>query len=202
MNAKSLRVGQRVRFLDDVGEGTITAILSSTQVMVEDESGFEIPCAADGLVPLVDRDEAQSYQRHVPSVSAILQQEVDPKRQRALEKSFKARYIEASTTWGPKGQVEVDLHAHELVDSTAGLDPATILELQLAHFERMLRVAIEQRTPRVVFIHGVGQGVLKHEIWQCIERFYPECTCRYADPRRFGTGATEVTISVSRTGQR
>ena len=202
MDANKLHVGQRVRFLDEVGEGVVTAILSATEVMVEDESGFEIPMAAKGLVPLVDRNEAQSYQRHLPSVSAILQQEVDPRRQRALEKSFKARYEEAASTWGGKGTVEVDLHAHELVDTTSGLDAATILELQLAHFERMLRVAIEQRNPRIVFIHGVGQGVLKHEIWQRVDRYYPECTCRYADPRRFGAGATEVTISVSRTGQR
>jgi hypothetical protein len=202
MDANKLQVGQRVRFLDEVGSGVVTAILSATEVMVEDESGFEIPMEAKGLVPLVARDEAQSYQRHLPSVSAILQQEVDPRRQRALEKSFKARYDEAASTWAGKGTVEVDLHAHELVDSTAGLDAATLLELQLAHFERMLRVAIEQRTPRIVFIHGVGQGVLKHEIWQCVDRYYPDCVCRYADPRRFGAGATEVVISGSRSGQR
>jgi DNA-nicking Smr family endonuclease len=68
-------------------------------------------------------------------------------------------------------------------------------ELQLAHFERMLQRAIEQRARRIVFIHGVGQGVLKHEIWSRVEQFYPQCTCRYADPRRYGAGATEVEIS-------
>ncbi len=202
MKPDAIRVGQRVRFLDEVGEGTVTAILSATEAMVEDETGFEVPHPISGLVPLVDRDEAQSYKRHLPSVSAILQQEVDPRRQRAMEKSFKARYQEAANTWGGKGSVEVDLHAHELVDSQAGLDAATILELQLAHFERMLRVAIEQRTPRIVFIHGVGQGVLKHEIWQTVDRYYPECSCRYADPRRFGSGATEINISSGRAGQR
>lgn len=202
MNSASIRVGQRVRFLDEVGEGTVTAILSATEALVEDASGFEVPHPISGLVPIIPKEEAQSYQRHLPSVSAILQQEVDARRQRAMEKSFKARYLEAANTWSGKGMVEVDLHAHELVDSTAGLDAATLLELQLAHFERMLRVAIEQRTPRIVFIHGVGQGVLKHEIWQRVERYYPECTCRWADPRRFGSGATEITISSSRIGQR
>lgn len=202
MKADAIRVGQHVRFLDEVGEGTVTAILSEAEAMVEDETGFERPHAIAALVPLVDREEAQSYARHLPSVAAILQQEVDPQRQRAMEKSFKARYQEAASTWRGKGSVEVDLHAHALVDSQAGLDAATILELQLAHFERMLRMAIEQRTPRIVFIHGVGQGVLKHEIWQRVERYYPECTCRYADPRRFGSGATEINISSSRIGQR
>jgi hypothetical protein len=202
MGLEKLRVGQRVRFLDDVGEGTVTAILSSTEAMVEDDSGFEVPHPIASLVALVNQDEAQSYQRHLPSVSAILQQEVDPQKQRALERSFKTRYEQAASSWGSSSAVEVDLHAHELVDTTSGLDAATILELQLAHFERMLRVAIEQRTPRIVFIHGVGQGVLKHEIWQRVDRYYPECTCRYADPHRFGSGATEITISSSRGGQR
>lgn len=202
MEARKIKVGERVRFLDEVGEGVVTALLSAVEAMVEDESGFERPHRLSKLVPVVARDEAQSYQRHLPSVAAILQQEANPQRQRAIEKNFKAQYQEAARTWAANGTVEVDLHAHELVDSTAGLDPATILELQLAHFERMLRVAIEQRTPRVVFIHGVGQGVLKHEIWQCVDRYYPECSCRYADPRRFGAGATEVSISVGRMGQR
>lgn len=202
MNRLGFKVGDRVRFLNEVGEGTITAMLSDQMAMVEDASGFEIPYALSDLVPIIEKNEAESYRQHLPSVGAILQQEVDPRKQRELEKRFKDKYAEAANTWGGKGTVEVDLHAHELVDSTAGLDPSTILELQLSHFERMLRMAIEQRTQRIVFIHGVGQGVLKHEIWQLVERFYPECTCRYADPRRFGAGATEVTIFVSRIGQR
>jgi len=192
---RKIQVGTRVRFLNQVGEGRVTALLGPDQAMVEDESGFEYPHRLTELVVVEDTvAEAREYNRHIPSVGEILQQEVTPERRRAMERDFNERY-RATAQAGPSDDLEVDLHLHELVESTAGLDPGTMRELQLAHFERMLQRAIEQRARRIVFIHGVGQGVLKHEIWSRVEQFYPQCTCRYADPRRYGAGATEVEIS-------
>lgn len=193
---RKIQVGTRVRFLNQVGEGKVTALLGPEEAMVEDDSGFEYPHRIAELVLVGDTlAEAGEYNRHIPSVGEILQQEVTPERRRAMERDFNARYRAASTS--RTEDLEVDLHLHELVESTSGLDPGTMRELQLAHFERMLRWAIEQRARRIVFIHGVGQGVLKHEIWSRVEQFYPQCTCRYADPRRYGAGATEVEISGS-----
>jgi dsDNA-specific endonuclease/ATPase MutS2 len=43
-----------------------------------------------------------------------------------------------------------------------------------------------------VFIHGVGQGVLRHQIRTSLDQHHPDCTFRDGDPRRYGSGATEV----------
>lgn len=198
MSAKVFKIGSKVRFLNDVGQGVVTGILAGDQVLVEDENGFEYAHAAKDLIPMGSLEEAeQAYERVVPSVLEILQQEIDPARQRQLEQDFKSKYKEAQAR-PAGGQVEeVDLHLHALVDSQAGLSPGVMLELQIAHFERMLQIGIRQRTKKMIFIHGIGQGVLRHQIWSRVEQYYPDCTCRTADPRHYGNGATEVWIGES-----
>lgn len=198
MSAKVFKIGAKVRFLNDVGQGVVTGILEEGQVLVEDENGFEYAHAEKDLIPMGSLAQAeQAYERAVPSVLEILQQEMDSTRQRQLEQDFKSKYKEAQAR--PTGiQVEeVDLHLHALVDSQAGLSPGVMLELQISHFERMLQIGIRQRTKKMVFIHGIGQGVLRHQIWSRVEQFYPDCTCRFADPRQYGNGATEVWIGES-----
>ncbi len=195
MASNAIQVGSKVRFLNDVGEGVVTQCMDKDQVMVEDQNGFEFPHAINQLILIVDRQaELSGYDRSVPTVAEILQQEVSSSDQRAIEKDFNSRYTEIQEKRLHTDQVEVDLHMHQLVDSQRGLTPGAMLELQLAHFERMLRIGIEQKTKRMVFIHGIGQGTLRHQIWSRIEQFYPNCSCRSADPRRYGSGATEVWI--------
>jgi dsDNA-specific endonuclease/ATPase MutS2 len=48
-----------------------------------------------------------------------------------------------------------------------------MLELQLSHFERMLQIGIRQRMKKLVFIHGIGQGVLRHQIWSRVDSVLP-----------------------------
>lgn len=70
-----LRIGDKVRFLNEVGEGTVSRIKDKTSVFVEMEDGFEIPFQESQLVPIhteliVDKDtenmemnpEAQIYE--------------------------------------------------------------------------------------------------------------------------------------------
>tara|TARA_B110000285_G_scaffold235126_1_gene315009 strand:- start:2413 stop:3048 length:636 start_codon:yes stop_codon:yes gene_type:complete len=203
MGYQAIEIGDKVRFLNEVGEGTVTQILSSTHAMVEDQDGFEFQHALRELIRVDDREEeSEGYARVIPSVAEILAQEVSSQEQKAIEKEFKERYVEANNRPVSNDTEEVDLHMHQLVDSQRGLTAPAMLELQLAHFERMLLIGIRQKTKRMVFIHGIGQGVLRHEIWSRIEQFYPDCTCRSADPRRFGNGATEVWIGESAFSRR
>ena len=111
-----------------------------------------------------------------------------------MEKDFKTKYKEANDRASDRSDMEVDLHMHAIVDSQVGLDPTTMLELQLSHFERMLQIGIRQRMKKLVFIHGIGQGVLRHQIWSRVDSYYPDCSCRSADPIEYGSGATEVWI--------
>jgi hypothetical protein len=47
----SLKAGDKVRFLDETGQGTITRFIDNRQVLVEMEDGFEIPYPLAKLVP-------------------------------------------------------------------------------------------------------------------------------------------------------
>jgi hypothetical protein len=48
----NLKAGDRVRFLDEKGEGVITRFIDNKQVLVEMEDGFEIPYQLAKLVPI------------------------------------------------------------------------------------------------------------------------------------------------------
>ena len=202
MNARELKVGDRVRFLNDVGEGIVVG-WRSHEVTVETEDGFEMPFPPHELLLVGNRqEEAERYQRQIPSIEEILSKEVTPEQRRRMERDFDAKYKEAHSrpASSKSGVVEVDLHLHELVDSTRGLTPSAMLELQLSHFARMLQISIRERHRRVIFIHGIGQGVLRHAIASRVQQFYPECDAKPADPRQYGSGATEIFIRQNGTG--
>ena len=91
----------------------------------------------------------------------------------------------------------IDLHIHELIEDQSGLQERTKLDVQLNHFERMMRIAGEQRVKRVIFIHGVGKGVLRNQIRTRLDSYYPDCNVRDANPREYGAGATEVILGQS-----
>ena len=59
---------------------------------------------------------------------------------------------------------EVDLHINQLVENTRNLDNCDMLSMQLNTAKRKLEYAISKRFSKVVFIHGVGEGVLKREL--------------------------------------
>lgn len=60
--------------------------------------------------------------------------------------------------------VEFDLHINELIDNPAGLSNHEILEIQKERVELEMKSAIQTGVKKIVFIHGVGQGVLKQEV--------------------------------------
>ncbi len=89
---------------------------------------------------------------------------------------------------------EVDLHVAELVESAAGLSPKEILELQLERFRSAMEEALREGTRRVVFIHGVGQGVLRRELRRELESRYRKYEMQDASFREYGYGATLVIL--------
>ncbi len=59
---------------------------------------------------------------------------------------------------------KVDLHIEKLSSRHQNLSSAEKLEIQLNEFEKQLDLAIALHQHSIVFIHGVGKGVLKNEI--------------------------------------
>ena len=88
--------------------------------------------------------------------------------------------------------MEVDLHINQLTKSVKGLDNYDMLNLQLDTAKRKVEFAIQKRVVKIVFIHGVGEGVLKSELQSLLNK-YP--VKHYdASYKQYGLGATEVYI--------
>lgn len=88
----------------------------------------------------------------------------------------------------------VDLHIHELVDTTAGLSNADMLNLQIDTFRKVMDQNLRQHGKKIVFIHGKGEGVLRNAILKELNHKYKSCDVQDASFREYGFGATQVTI--------
>ena len=76
--------------------------------------------------------------------------------------------------------------------STRGMDNYDILSRQVDTAQHKLEFAIKKRIPRIVFIHGVGAGVLKTELNFLFNRY--NVSVKDASYQKYGLGATEVYI--------
>ena len=90
--------------------------------------------------------------------------------------------------------VEVDLHAHELLDTMVGLEPRDILEYQIKVFRDTMNAHLRNHGCRIVFIHGKGEGVLRNALLKELRTHYKQCRVQDASFREYGYGATMVTI--------
>jgi dsDNA-specific endonuclease/ATPase MutS2 len=87
--------------------------------------------------------------------------------------------------------MEVDLHIEKLVQNFRGMSNFDILNMQMDTVKHKLEFAIKNRLPKMVLIHGVGEGVLKAELDFLLGR-YDNITFQDANYQKYGLGATEV----------
>jgi hypothetical protein len=198
---REFKVGDRVRFLNDEGEGIILSFPSPNIALVEDSTGFAYEHELRELVHVVPLDkELKKYEEVNPDLASLLERNIDAEMVKKANADFKAIYKgkQGSEIKGKGDWMEVDLHAHELLESQRGMTNGDIVVYQLEHFERMLRNAEEKKMKRVIFIHGVGQGVLRQEIRRILNEYYPHCEFMDAPYHIYGYGATEVRIHPNR----
>ncbi len=93
-----------------------------------------------------------------------------------------------------EGPEVIDLHAHELLDSTAGMQPAEILAYQLDFFDKKMKEASKKPGSSLIFIHGKGEGVLRKAILDRLRHKWHNCETQDASFLEYGFGATQVTI--------
>ena len=94
-----------------------------------------------------------------------------------------------------KGEIiEVDLHINSLLDTTAGLSNADMLDVQLGEFRKVMDANIHNHGQKIVFIHGKGEGVLRKALLDELKRKYKGCEAQDASFREYGFGATLVKI--------
>lgn len=87
---------------------------------------------------------------------------------------------------------EIDLHIEELVETHAGLKNSEILNIQLSKFKDALESALQSEIQKIVFIHGIGNGILKYELRKKLDKDYPELRYQDASFKEYGFGATMV----------
>ena len=94
------------------------------------------------------------------------------------------------------GQAEfdpvLDLHLEALVADPTAVGKDKILGLQMDRFDRFIDQALRLDVPRVLIVHGLGNGILKTEIHQKLEHvpFVRQFANDYHP--KYGYGATEV----------
>ncbi len=138
-------------------------------------------------------------------VEAMIVSVVDSKKEailesithKAVEESIAKKDMQEPTLLKkklPPPIEEVDLHIGELVSNAKELKPAEILEIQMARFKVTLEGALKAKAKKIVFIHGVGNGKLKHELRKELDSNYPKLRYQDASFREYGYGATMVFI--------
>jgi len=172
-------IGKQVAVLDDTLKGVIVSIENQI-IDVQDSDGMIYKYNQNELV-IIDEDQYQ-----LSKYSDINNSLLNDKIQDQIKKpsSFKKDKNEVI--------LEVDLHINQLTKSTKGMDNFDMLSLQLDTAKRKIEYAISKRISKIVFIHGVGEGVLKSELHYLFGR-YP---VRFYDAsyKKYGFGATEVYV--------
>ena len=121
---------------------------------------------------------------------------VDAKRLK--EQMYKDEKVVANTSKKKSkkddGTVVVDLHADEVLETTAGMNSADILHYQMDIFKKTMDEYRKKRGQKIIFIHGKGEGVLRSALIHELNYRYKGCTYQDASFQEYGYGATQVTI--------
>lgn len=174
------QIGDKVEAIDDVLGGTVTNV-ATNQITVETDDGFSLDFEPSELVKIDGSIiKVSNYE-----ISQIKAEKELPKRKNRQTPKPKERSA-------PK--MEVDLHINQLTNSTRGMTNHEMLNLQMETAKRQLDFAIRKRIQKVVFIHGVGEGVLKEELYYLFGR-YENVKYYDADYQKYGLGATEIYIN-------
>lgn len=174
--------GDKVSVLDDAINGVVLSV-KNNEVRIETEDGFEMTYFVNELVK---NNNTSSLTKEMESFNShkIKQEKELPKRR---------SFVKEKRTKGEVPPPEFDLHIEKLVKNFRGMSNHDILTLQSETAKRHVEFAIKNRIPKIVFIHGVGEGVLKSELDFLLGR-YDNLTFQDANYQKYGLGATEVYI--------
>ena len=173
-----ITIGDKVEVLDEAISGRVESIEGDVVTLMTSE-GFPLKYQLKELVKVERGIKVSNFEV------------VQVKKEKEQPKKRKTSSIKPKERNAPK--MEVDLHIHQLVKSSKGLSNFDILNLQLETAKRQLDFAIKKRIQKVVFIHGVGEGILKEELYYLFKK-YDNLKYYDAEYQKYGLGATEVYI--------
>ena len=123
--------------------------------------------------------------------------EIDPQQLKSAIKE-KERPAHSPKACSPQqavsNRIEIDLHCHEILETTAGMESKDILEYQLDIFRKTMEEYKLRKGQKIIFIHGKGEGVLRQRIIWELQTKYKRHQHQDASFKQYGYGATMVTI--------
>jgi len=179
----TFKIGDSVLVLDEDLSGIIKKI-DGNSISIETEDGFLLDFKTDELVKNKSDKTLKSELFSHSNINTVISEKEQPKKKTTKKVKAKDRY---------EPTMEIDLHINQLVKSSKGMTKHDMLTLQLDTARRQLDFAIKNRIQKIVFIHGVGEGVLKLELDYLFGR-YNNVKFYDANYQKYGLGATEVYI--------
>jgi dsDNA-specific endonuclease/ATPase MutS2 len=177
--------GDKVSVLDEAINGVVLSV-NEKQVTVETEDGFTMTFFVNELIKINDSSNLLDSIRRI-NISEVSKEKEIPKPRSFVKEKKSKHEIPAP---------EFDLHIEKLVPNKRGMSNYDILTLQTDTAKRHIEFAIRNRIPKIVFIHGVGEGVLKAELDFLLGR-YDNIAFQEGNYQKYGQGATEVFIKQS-----
>jgi DNA-nicking Smr family endonuclease len=178
-------VGNKVKIINENFEGHIKSILQNNRLIITCSDGFDYEFSSNEIVIIGD-DNKHQYTIDITEVSTKITSE------KYVTTDFLDKYTSKSKFQFNR-TLEIDLHLDKLVDHPGKLDDWQRLHTQMQHVKNCLSAAERKNIRKIVFIHGVGTGVLKTELQNYLSKF-ENFTVSKADFNEYGNGATEVLI--------
>jgi dsDNA-specific endonuclease/ATPase MutS2 len=172
-----LNKGDKVSVLDDAIDGIVVEVKGS-EVTIETTDGFNLTFKSNELIK-IESGNTMNFSFNKSQV--ISEKEV-----------AKPNYINKEKKSKKEIPVpEFDLHIEKLVKNHKSMNNYDILNKQIETAQHHVEFAIRNRIPKIVFIHGVGEGVLKSDLDFLLGR-YENVVFQDANYQKYGQGATEV----------
>ena len=184
------KIGDNVAVLDDVIKGKVIEV-HKNKIVIESEDGFSFDFLPNELVII------RESQKELSKFSDISNESLLEKINHTSKKNNSPKFKTANKN-DKLPPMEVDLHIGQLTSSSKGMDNYDMLNLQINEAKHKLEFAIKNRIPKIVFIHGVGAGVLKTELAYLFNNY--NVKWYEASFQKYGLGATEVYIYQNAKG--
>ncbi len=180
---KMIKVGDIVETIDDAVIGKVIEI-DGNRITIITKDDFTFHYEKQSLIKYNTDDDNRLLNFSSADFESVKKEKESTKPKKQSSVKPKDRH---------KAKFVVDLHIHQLTASIKGMTKHDMLNLQIDTAKRQLEFAIHKRIPKVVFIHGVGEGILRLELQYMFGR-YSNIEYYDADYKTYGLGATEVRI--------
>ena len=172
--------GDKVSVLDDAVDGVVLSVKDKV-VTIETADGFVMNFTAGELIKIGESGNLMD------NIKGMNINEIKKEKEIPKPRSFVKEKKDKHELPVP----EFDLHIEKLVPNKRGMSNYDILTLQADTAKRHIEFAIRNRIPKIVFIHGVGEGILKAELDFLLGR-YDNIVFQDANYQKYGSAATEV----------